>query len=71
MIIAKEIGGMVVCHYSNQGKMIRQIETNTFWEDAVDVLPCQFTYEETDVDIPDEEIDESEAFDVLFGGSEE
>lgn len=27
--------------------MIRQIETGAIYEDAVDVLPCRYTYEET------------------------
>ena len=34
-------------HYSDQGVMIRQIETGNLYEDAVDYITCQYTYEET------------------------
>lgn len=39
------------CRYSDQNVMIRQIETGVLYEDAVDVIPCKYTYEETDVPI--------------------
>ena len=44
--------------YSDQNAMIRQIETGVLYEDAVDVIPCKYTYEETDV--PIESVDDSE-----------
>ena len=40
--------------YSDQNVMIRQIETGALYEDAVDVIPCKYTYEETDIPIPEE-----------------
>lgn len=40
--------------YSDQNVMIRQIETDALYEDAVDVIPCKYTYEETDILIPEE-----------------
>lgn len=46
-------------HYSDEGYYIRQIETGILYEDAVDVLPCLYTYEETNELIPileDEEL---------------
>lgn len=46
-------------HYSDEGFKIRQIETDIFYGDAVDVLPCKYHYEETDVPIdpePEEDI---------------
>ena len=48
--------------YSDQRMMIRQIETGDIYEDAVDVIPCPYTYEETDIPIdpPDEEEDEED-----------
>ena len=74
MIIAQEIDGMVVRHYSDAGVMLRQIETDTLWPDAVDVLPCQYTYEETNIIIPEpKEVtieDKAEAYDILMGVSE-
>lgn len=35
---------------------IRQVETETVYEDAVDVMPCRYTYEETDepIELPDD-----------------
>lgn len=70
MIKSEIIDNMVVRHYSDRGVMIRQVETDTLWPDAVDALPCVFTYEETDVSVPDEELDESEVLSTLLGVSE-
>lgn len=41
--------------YSDLGMKIRQIETGDIYDDAVDVAPCRFTYEETDEPIEVEE----------------
>ena len=38
-------------HYSDENMMIRQIQTGILYEDAVDVLPCKYNYEETDIPI--------------------
>lgn len=40
--------GTRVRHYSDRQLKIRQVETGIVYEDAVDVLPCRYTYEETD-----------------------
>lgn len=42
-----------VRHWSDAGMMIRQLETDSLYEDAVDVTPLRFSYAETDVPIPD------------------
>lgn len=39
--------------YSDENVMLRQVETGILYEDAVDVIPCKYTYEETDVPIPE------------------
>lgn len=44
--------GNLIRHYSNEGYLIRQVETGEIYEDAVDVVPCRYTYEETDEKIP-------------------
>jgi len=49
--------------YSDKNVMIRQVETGILYEDAVDVIPCKYTYEESDVpieliEVPDEVIPE-------------
>lgn len=38
-------------HYSDEDLKIRQIETGNIYEDAIDVIPCPYTYEETDMPI--------------------
>ena len=57
-------------HFSDQNMMIRQVETDTLYEDAVDVVPCQYTYEETDIPITSDsmEMEAQEALDILLGG---
>jgi hypothetical protein len=40
-----------VRHYSDENLKIRQIETGIIYDDAVDVIPCKYTYEETDIPI--------------------
>ena len=68
MIQAEMIGERIL-HYSDHGMKIRQIETGKLYEDAIDVMPCQYTYEETDIPIPvdDEEIDDNEALNIILG----
>lgn len=48
--------GERIRHYSDQNKKLRQIETGEIYDEAIDVLPCIYTYEETDEDIPEEEL---------------
>lgn len=38
-------------HYSDEDLKIRQIETGNIYEDAIDIVPCPYTYEETDMPI--------------------
>lgn len=47
-------------HYSDSGMMIRQIETGILYEDAVDYVPCRYTYEETTQKIPQQELNSDE-----------
>lgn len=68
-MIQTEMIGERILHYSDRNMKIRQIETGKLYEDAIDVMPCQYTYEETDIPIPvdDEEIDENEALNIILG----
>lgn len=53
-IIEKRIevnGRTLIRHESDCGKMIRQVETGREYSSAVDVVPCRYTYEETEKDI--------------------
>lgn len=48
--------GQLVRHYSDEGRMLRQVETDILYAEAVDVVPCPYTYEETDqvIEVTDE-----------------
>lgn len=46
--------GTLIKHYSNEGFMIRQIETDSVYEETIDLVPCVYTYEETDIKIETE-----------------
>ena len=56
-------------HWSDRDVKIRQIETGVIYEDAVDYIPCRYTYEETDIPIEDEPTAE-ELVGILLGGAE-
>ena len=43
--------GELVRHYSDTGMMILQVETGLEYEEAVDVVPCRYTYKETSTPI--------------------
>lgn len=40
--------GNLVKHYSDENKLILQVETGVKYAEAVDVYPCRYTYKETD-----------------------
>ncbi len=47
MIKQEEVNGLIRS-YSDKGNKIRQIETNIIYDEAIDINPCPYTYEETD-----------------------
>lgn len=52
MIIIEQIeNGERERRYSDKNMKLRQIETANIYEDAVDAIPCRYTYEETDIPI--------------------
>lgn len=64
--------------YSDQGLMIRQVETGIIYPSAVDVDYANYHYEETDIPIGfeeeeniviDEELSPAEALAILLGGT--
>lgn len=55
MLIEEMLEDGRIRHYSDQDMHIRQLETDILYEDAVDVVPCRYTYEETDIPIEHEE----------------
>ena len=58
-IITESINERLERRYSNAGMMLLQIETGIEYSEAVDVVPCRYTYQETDtpieVDTPEEQ----------------
>jgi hypothetical protein len=67
--------GTLIKYYSDAGYMLLQVETGIKYADPVDVVPCRYTYEETDELIEDDsEMSEIEAkakaYDILVGVSE-
>jgi hypothetical protein len=58
--------GTLIKHYSDSGFMLLQNETGVKYSDPVDVVPCRYTYTETDELIEgDEEITEDEFMDMI------
>ena len=54
--------GTLIKHYSDAGFMLLQVETGAKYSDPIDVVPCRYTYEETDEKIDmDEEVNPNEA----------
>lgn len=51
-------GVKLVRTYSDEGMKIRQVETDTIYDEAIDVEPVRYTYEETDIPIEPEEPEE-------------
>jgi hypothetical protein len=47
----------LIRHYSDIGMKLLQAETGTMYDEAVDVMPCKYTYEETDKPIETTEED--------------
>lgn len=55
--------GTLVRHYSDAGLMLLQNETGAKYSDPIDVVPCQYTYSETDelVEVENDEVNLDEA----------
>lgn len=52
--------GTLIRHYSDQNVMLLQVETGILYPDPVDLVPCRYTYAETDIPRePEEENDEA------------
>lgn len=63
--------GTLIKHYSDKGVMLLQNETGVMYSDPVDVVPCRYTYSETDVPIEsDEEFTAEDALDIIVGGED-
>ena len=47
--------GTLIRHYSDSGKKLSQIETGMEYDEAIDVVPCRYTYKEMDILVENEE----------------
>jgi hypothetical protein len=54
MIIVELLSETLVRHYSNKGMKLKQVETGIVYDEAIDLIPCEFTYEETDERVEEE-----------------
>lgn len=53
--------GTLIKHYSDAGMLLRQEETGELYADPIDVVPCSYTYTETNESIEElEEMTENE-----------
>ena len=68
MIVTEQIGNNRIRHYSDAGFRILQNEPGAVYDDAVDVLPCKYTYSETEELIESDEISDTEALNIIIGG---
>ena len=64
--------GTLIKHYSDQGYILLQVETGIKYASPVDVVPCRYTYTETNELIqPQETMSELEekalAYDIVAG----
>lgn len=58
--------GTLIKHYSDKGVMLLQVETGAKYADPIDLVPCAYTYEETDELIEgEEEINDDEFLDMI------
>lgn len=67
--------GTLIKHYSDAGFMLLQVETGAKYSDPIDVVPCRYTYEETNEKLETEEYEseieeKAAAYDILVGVSE-
>lgn len=54
------INGTEFLHtYSDSGMMLLQTETGTLYGDAIDIIPCRYTYTETEQPVEEEDHEET------------
>ena len=70
MIKEEILTPQIVRHYSDTGMKIRQVETGNIYDDAADIIPCRYTYEETDEPIEETEATADEVLAILTGDAE-
>ena len=56
MIVEEKLNEQLVRRYSDKNVKLKQVETGRIYDDAVDLLPCEYTYEETGFPIEQDEL---------------
>ena len=56
MVVKEVLAETFVRHYSDKGMKLKQVETGIVYDEAIDIVPCRFTYAETDIPIEKEEV---------------
>ena len=56
MIKVENLSETLVRHYSDCGMKLLQVETGIVYAEAIDLIPCRFTYEETNVPAEQDEL---------------
>ena len=59
MIVQTKLNNNLIYTYSDKNMKIKQVQTNILYYEAIDTLPCGYTYEETD--IPRDDLEEEES----------
>lgn len=56
MVVKEVLNDSLVKHYSDSGMKLLQVETGIMYDEAIDIVPCKYTYEETDTPIEQDEL---------------
>lgn len=59
MIIVEILNDNFIKQYSNKNVKIKQLETGILYDEAIDLIPCKYSYEETEEIIPIENEEEA------------
>ena len=59
--------GTLIRHYSDSGMKLLQVETGIVYDEAIDIIPCKFTYEETENPVEQDELADAIHALNLFG----
>lgn len=48
MIEKESFSETLIRQYSDKGMKLKQVETGIVYDEAIDIIPCKYTYEKTD-----------------------
>lgn len=48
--------GILIRHYSDSGMKLLQVETGIVYDETIDIVPCRYTYEETEKPVEQDEL---------------